>query len=77
MYQYRRKLGDDGNRERATTSAEYVFKPRGLKPFAECRVTYDSLASASTVSGLQLRRDGLPVRLENAGMSELLLLELL
>ena len=32
---------------------------------------------ASTVSGLQLRRDGLPVRLENAGMSELLLLELL
>ena len=45
VYQYRGELGDDGDRERATTSAEYIFKPGGLKPFADCRVRYDSPAS--------------------------------
>jgi alpha-galactosidase len=53
----------------------YVFKPRGLDPGRTYRVTFDSLDSAATIEGLRLLREGVPVRLENAGMSELLLFE--
>lgn len=55
--------------------AEYVFKARGVEPFRRYRVTYDGVGSSGVVSGLELQRDGLPVRLENVGMSELLLFE--
>ncbi|MBI2843171.1 MAG: alpha-galactosidase, partial [Armatimonadetes bacterium] len=53
----------------------YVFKPRGLDLTRTYRVTFDSLDKAVTVSGLSLVRDGLPLRLESAKSSELLLFE--
>ncbi|MGD8750564.1 MAG: alpha-galactosidase [Anaerolineales bacterium] len=53
----------------------YILKPRGLDPANNYRVTYDSLSTAVSISGLELVRQGLSVRLENAGMSELLLFE--
>ncbi len=53
----------------------YLFRPRGLDPGKKYRVTFDRLATTATVEGLSLLRDGLPVRLENMGSSELLLFE--
>jgi alpha-galactosidase len=55
--------------------AEYIFRSRGLDPFKRYRVTYDSLDASGVMSGIEIRRGGLPVRLENAGMSELLRFE--
>jgi hypothetical protein len=54
---------------------EYLFKPRGLDPGKSYRVTFDSLDSKTTVSGLELIRQGIPIRLETLGSSELLLFE--
>jgi alpha-galactosidase len=54
---------------------EYRFKPRGLDPGKSYRLTIDSLGSAATVSGWELLREGIPVRLETLGSSELLLFE--
>lgn len=56
-------------------SDAYVFKPRGLDPAKTYRVTFDSMNTAVTVDGLRLLQDGLTIRLENVGMSELLLFE--
>ena len=56
---------------------QYTFFPRGLDPARTYRVTFDSLGSTVTADGLALIRDGIPVPLENAGMSELLLFEAL
>jgi len=53
----------------------YVFKPRGLDPARTYRVTFDSMNAAVTVDGLRLLHDGLPIRVEGVGMSELLLFE--
>jgi alpha-galactosidase len=53
----------------------YVFRPRGLDPARTYRVTFDSLGSTALVDGLRLLQDGVPLRLENVGMSELLLFE--
>jgi alpha-galactosidase len=52
-----------------------VFKPRGLAPTRIYRVTFDSLDESVLISGLSLIRDGLPLRLESAKSSELLLFE--
>jgi alpha-galactosidase len=54
---------------------EYIFKPRGLDPGRTYRVTFDSTGSKATVPGLQLIRDGVPVRLETLVSSELLMFE--
>jgi len=53
----------------------YLFKPRGLDPAKTYRVTFDSLDTTVTIDGLHLLQDGLQIRLENVGMSELLLFE--
>lgn len=58
-----------------TDSDRYEFRPRGLDPGKTYRVTFDSLDTIARVDGLGLVRDGVPVRLENTGMSELLLFE--
>ena len=39
------------------------------------RVTYDSLGESVTMRGLELARDGLPIRLEASLDSELILFE--
>ena len=56
-----------------TDADTYTFHPRGLDPGKTYRVTFDSLASSAAVTGLSLIREGVPVRLENVGSSELLL----
>ena len=53
----------------------YTFVPRGLDPTRSYRVTFDSLGSSVVVDGLRLTQEGLTLRLENVGMSELLLFE--
>jgi hypothetical protein len=53
----------------------YVFRPRGLDPAKMYWVTFDSLETSVLINGLDLLRHGIPLRLENAGMSELLLFE--
>ena len=52
----------------------YLFKPRGLDPTRQYRVTLDSSGDTTTVHGLELIRDGLALRLEALMSSELLLL---
>jgi hypothetical protein len=56
-------------------SDTYIFRPRGLDPAKTYRVTFDSLDTTVTIDGLRLLQEGLPIRLENAGLSELLLFE--
>jgi hypothetical protein len=53
----------------------YTFRPRGLDPARTYRLTFDSLGTSMTVDGLRLIQQGVPLRLENVGMSELLLFE--
>jgi len=53
----------------------YTFIPRGLDPARSYRVTFDSLDSSVVMDGLRLTQEGLTLRLENVGMSELLLFE--
>ncbi len=56
-------------------SAEYLFKPRGLDPGAVYEVTFDSMDKKIMLDGFSLSRDGIPVRLDAIGHSELLLFE--
>jgi hypothetical protein len=58
-------------------SDTYVLKPRGLDPARTYKVTFDSLSATAIVEGLRLMQDGIAMRLENVGMSELLLFEAL
>jgi alpha-galactosidase len=53
----------------------YVFRPRGLDRGKTYRVTFDSTGETATMTGMELFRDGVPVRLESVMSSELLLLE--
>jgi alpha-galactosidase len=53
----------------------YVFKPRGLDPERNYKVTLDSQTASVVMSGLELSTRGLPVRLEAVEDSELLLFE--
>ncbi|MGC8863313.1 MAG: hypothetical protein ACP5R5_11130, partial [Armatimonadota bacterium] len=52
-----------------------VFRARGLDPARRYAVTFDSLDATPELDGLQLMRDGLPIRLESVLSSELLLFE--
>lgn len=54
---------------------DYQFRARGLDPGKNYKVTFDSLGSTATISGLQLMNEGLPIRLESVLDSELLLFE--
>jgi alpha-galactosidase len=53
----------------------YLFRPRGLARGGRYRVTFDSSGDSVAVDGISLVRDGIPVRLETVGSSELLLFE--
>ena len=53
----------------------FLLKPRGLALGHTYRVTFDSLAETITMRGLELARDGLPIRLESPLSSELILFE--
>lgn len=72
----------DGAREvagifRLTAPGEssYHYRPRGLRPSRRYRVTFDNDGGSAELSGLELQRDGLEIRLESPLTSELLLIE--
>jgi alpha-galactosidase len=75
VYKYPNQGLDPGPAAAPYAGDTFVLKPRGLDPGMTYRVTFDSLDAAVAVSGWDLLREGVPVRLENAGMSELLLFE--
>jgi alpha-galactosidase len=56
---------------------EYVFKPRGLDPSRRYALTLDNARSTIEMSGAELALRGIPVGLEEANTSELLLFEAL
>jgi len=56
-------------------SDTYLFRPRGLDPAKTYQVTFDSMDTVVTIEGLRLLQEGLHIRLENVGLSELLLFE--
>jgi alpha-galactosidase len=53
----------------------YVFKPRGLDPDRQYRVSLDNQGLKYQASGNELIREGIPVRLEAALTSELILFQ--
>jgi alpha-galactosidase len=78
VYQYPNQVVDDAAATPSINAEEndtYVFKPKGLDPAKTYRVTCDRINTTLAVRGLELMRQGLPVCLENAGMSELLLFD--
>jgi len=52
-----------------------LFKPSGLDMGKTYRVRFDAADASLTLSGLEMVRDGLPVRLKSLASSELLLFE--
>jgi alpha-galactosidase len=62
-----------GNERQNTGGAEFVFKPRGLNVSAEYDVCFDNCQVTARMSGSRLALDGIPVRLEGAMTSELLI----
>ncbi len=53
----------------------YHFVPRGLDVSARYKVTFENRGETVEVSGFQLMTEGILVRLETAGTSEMLLFE--
>ena len=53
----------------------YHFVPRGLDASGHYKVTLQSRGEATEISGIQLMQEGIPVRLETAGTSEMLIFE--
>jgi alpha-galactosidase len=53
----------------------YHFLPRGLDASASYKVTLENRGEIVELSGFRLMTDGIPVRLETAGTSEMLLFE--
>ena len=53
----------------------YRFVPRGLDASLTYKVTFENRAETVELSGIQLIAEGIPVRLETAGTSEMLLFE--
>jgi hypothetical protein len=56
-------------------SDSYLFKPRGLNPAKNYRVTFDSTGTTAIIDGARLQREGLMIRLETTLSSELLLFQ--
>jgi alpha-galactosidase len=54
---------------------QYMLRPRGLDVGKQYRVTFDNSGSSKVMDGYTLVENGLPVRLEGALTSELLLFE--
>jgi alpha-galactosidase len=53
----------------------YHFVPRGLDASLSYKVTFENRRETAELTGMQLMTDGIPVRLETAGTSEMLLFE--
>jgi len=53
----------------------YHFVPRGLDASGHYKVTFQSRGETAEMSGIQLMQEGIPVRLETAGTSEMLIFE--
>jgi alpha-galactosidase len=53
----------------------YHFVPRGLDASLSYKVTFENRHETAELSGMQLMTDGIPVRLETTGTSEMLLFE--
>jgi hypothetical protein len=53
----------------------YRFVPRGLDSSLTYKVTFENRAETVEMSGIQLMTEGVPVRLETGGTSEMLLFE--
>jgi sRNA-binding protein len=53
----------------------YVFRPKGLDVGRTYRVVFGNRAQTATVTGVQLARDGIAVRLDDALTSEMLLFD--
>jgi hypothetical protein len=53
----------------------YRFVPRGLDVAKTYRVTFKNRGETVERSGYELVRDGIPVKLEVAGMSEMLIFQ--
>ncbi len=53
----------------------YRFVPRGLDASASYKVTFENENETTEMSGIRLMQDGIPVRLETAGTSQMLLFE--
>jgi len=56
-------------------SRVFIFRPRGLSPSREYRITLDNTGDSLTLDGIQLMQDGLPFRLEFLGQSELIMMK--
>jgi alpha-galactosidase len=61
----------------ARDDPEYIFRPRGLNPGAQYRVMLDNTGLSYQASGAELVRQGVPVRLEVAQTSELVVFKAL
>ena len=55
------------------TGAEYLFRPRGLDAAKRYRITLDNSTHELEMSGGELAYGGIPIRLDAANTSELLL----
>ena len=77
VHQYKNEVTKDEARLVSERDCEerYRFYPRGIDPARTYRLTFDSLATSIRIDGLRLQQEGLAIRLENVGMSELLLFE--
>ena len=53
----------------------YHFVPRGLDASLTYKVTFENRAETAEISGIQLMMEGVPVKLETSGTSEMLLFE--
>ena len=53
----------------------YHFVPRGLDASLSYKVTFENRHESAELSGIQLMTDGIPVRLETTGTSEMLFFE--
>lgn len=72
----------DGSREVAgvfrltgPSDGSYRDRPRGLRPGARYRATFDNTGETAAISWLEVRRDGLEIWLESPWTPELLLIE--
>jgi len=62
-------------RTSAAEPGEFVFKPRGVNPAFDYRVTLDNSGRSFRIPGRELMQAGLTVRLESTLRSELIVLE--
>jgi alpha-galactosidase len=61
------------SRNGATRPGETIFRPRGIDLSRNYEVTLDNRGEAVCASGRELARDGLPIRLDGAMLSELVM----